>query len=116
MEFHPDEEPVKGVLRRWLEVNGLEHMAWVADAVEQANEKPQLKQDRHAAIGPSYFMKDGLDEAAVERIWKHSVLPYIEERLFVEREGTWRVPSGCPAPVSRQRRPGGPERLWWGQR
>ena len=87
VEFHPDEEPVKGVLRRWLEVNGLEHMAWVADAVEQANEKPQLKQDRHAAIGPSYFMKDGLDEAAVERIWKHSVLPYIEERLFVEREG-----------------------------
>ena len=27
-------------------------------------------------------MKDGLDETAVERIWKHSVLSYIEERLF----------------------------------
>ncbi len=87
MEFHPDEEPVKGVLRRWLEANGLDHMAWVADAVELANDKPQLKQDRHAAIGPSYFMKSGLDEADVKRIWKHSVLPYIEERLFVDREG-----------------------------
>ena len=87
VEFHPDEEPVKGVLRRWLGANGLDHMAWVADAVKRANEKPQLKQDRHAAIGPSYFMKPGLDEAAVGRIWKHSVLPYIEERLFVEGEG-----------------------------
>ena len=27
-------------------------------------------------------MKQGLNEAKVERIWKHSVLPYIEERRF----------------------------------
>ena len=33
-------------------------------------------------FGPSYFMKQELDEAKVERIWKHSVLPYIEERRF----------------------------------
>ena len=44
------------------------------------NEK--LKDDRHAAIGPSYFMKEDLDKEAVERIWKHSVVPYIEECLF----------------------------------
>ena len=44
--------------------------------------KRKSKDDRHAAIGPSYFMKEGLDDAAVERIWKHSVLPYIEERRF----------------------------------
>ncbi len=80
VEFHPDEEPVKGVLRRWLDANELGHMAWLADVVDRANEK--LKDDRHAAIGPSYFMKNGLDDAAVERIWKHSVLPYIEERRF----------------------------------
>ena len=61
-------------------------MDWVADLVEKVNEK--LKDDRHAAIGPSYFMKEGLDEAAVERIWKHSVLPYIEERRFGGEEGT----------------------------
>ena len=41
-----------------------------------------LEDDRHAAIGPSYFMKDGLDDAMVKRIWEHSVLPYIEERRF----------------------------------
>ncbi len=87
VEFHPDQKPVKCVLGCWLEANGLDHVAWVADVVKLANEKLQVKQDRHAAIGPSYFMKPGLDEAAVERIWKHSVLPYIEERLFVEGEG-----------------------------
>ena len=79
VEFHPDEEPVKGVLRRWLESNHPE-MTWVADVVEEANKL--LETDRHAAIGPSYFMKDELDEDMVERIWKHSVLPYIEERRF----------------------------------
>ena len=83
VEFRPDSEPIKGVLRRWLRVKA-PGMGWVADVVERANEL--LRADRHAAIGPSYFMKDGLDEGAVERIWKHSVLPYIEERLFGESD------------------------------
>ena len=79
VEFHPDEEPVKSVLREWLSANA-PGMEWVADVVDAANEK--LSDDRHAAIGPSYFMKPDLDEDTVKRIWKHSVLPYIEERLF----------------------------------
>ena len=79
VEFHPDDEPVKGVLRRWLAVNA-PGMEWVPDVFERANKL--LEDDRHAAIGPSYFMKQGLNEAKVERIWKHSVLPYIEERRF----------------------------------
>ena len=83
VEFHPDEEPVKGVLRRWL-LDKSPDMEWVADVVEQANE--HLREDRHAAIGPSYFMKENLDEDMVERIWKHSVLPYIEERLYGQQE------------------------------
>ena len=79
VEFHPDDEPVKGVLRRWLQANHPD-MEWVADVVECANDL--LKDDRHAAIGPSYFIKDGLNDDKVKRIWKHSVLPYIEERRF----------------------------------
>ena len=79
VEFHPDDEPVKDVLRLWLEENDLD-MEWLADVVKLANEK--MKGDRHAAIGPSYFMKEGLDETAVRRIWKHSVRPYIEERRY----------------------------------
>ena len=83
VEFHPDSEPVKGVLRRWLESNH-PGMDWVADVVEEANRL--LESDRHAAIGPSYFMRDRLDYSIVNRIWKHSVLPYIEERLFGESD------------------------------
>ena len=79
MDFHPDEEPIRGVLRRWLQAKH-PNMEWVANVVERANEL--LKDDRHAAIGPSYFMNDRLDDELVDRIWKHSVLPYIEERRF----------------------------------
>ena len=85
MKFHPDDEPIKGLLRRYLrERKKFRDMEWVADLVELANKK--LKVDRHAAIGPSYFMKDSLDDVAVERIWKHSVLPYVEELLFGQDE------------------------------
>ena len=84
IEFHPDDEPVKGVLGRWLEKQGLQEMTWVADVVEKANEL--LQDDKHAAIGPSYFMKECLDKKIVERIWKHSVIPYIEERIFGDED------------------------------
>ena len=79
-EFHPDDAPIKDLLRHWLTKQGATEFAWVADVVDVANE--QLRDDRHAAIGPSHFMKPNLSEIDVERIWRHSVLPYIEERLF----------------------------------
>ena len=79
VEFHPDIEPVKDVLGRWLDKHS-SGMKGVAKIVQKANEL--LKEDKHAAIGPSYFMKDSLNRTMVERIWKHSVIPYIEERLF----------------------------------
>ena len=84
VEFHPDKYPIAGLLRRWLEKNGLSQMAWVADVMDSANRK--LSDDPHAAIGPSYFMRENLDDAKVERAWEHGVLPYIEERLFGESE------------------------------
>ena len=89
VDFTIAEEPIKGLLGRWLGANGLGHMNWVADVVARANE--QLN-DLHAAIGPSHFMRrdsggnPSLNDADVERIWKHNVLPYLEERLFGERD------------------------------
>ncbi len=83
VEFHPDDEPVKGVLRRYLGEKAPD-MEWVADVVERAN--VQLQKDRDAAIGPSYFMKDNLTEESVQRIWKHNVLPYIKELLYGRNE------------------------------
>ncbi len=79
VEFSMSREPVRGLLRRWLEAQGLGRMDWVADVVDRANRRLD---DRHAAIGPSYFMRPDLDGAAIQRIWEHGVLPYIEEHLF----------------------------------
>ena len=88
VEFATDEGPIKRLLRRWLDANELGHMEWVADVIDLANQKLS---DQNAAIGPSYFMKKGkegnpdLNEDEVKRIWKHSILPYIEERRFGDR-------------------------------
>ena len=83
VDFHPDEEPVKSVLRGWLRESAPE-MEWVADVVDIANDG--LQDDRHAAIGPSYFMKEGLNDQAVRRVWRHSVLPYVGERFFGDHD------------------------------
>lgn len=82
VEFHPDKPPVQGLLKRWLDWN-TPHMAWIVDVVNRANEKLN---DRQASIGPSYFMTNDLDDRKVSLIWKHNVLPYIEERLYGEHD------------------------------
>ena len=80
VEFHPTDKEIGSVLRKYLAKNA-PGMGWVAEVVDRANE--QLQQDeRGAAIGPSYFMKENLDEGDVEVRWKHSVMPYIRELLF----------------------------------
>ena len=82
MEFRADESPVKDVLRKWLAANA-PGMGWVADVVDRANERLG---DEDAAIGPSYFMKPGLDEGMARLVWEHNVKPYIAERLHGQRE------------------------------
>ena len=81
VNFHPDKGLIKGLLGHWLNKHRLEKFLWLERVLQKANEKLD---DQHAAIGPSYFMpKDKkLDDERVRRIWKHNVLPYIEERLF----------------------------------
>lgn len=79
VEFRPDEEPVKSVLGKWLSEKA-PRMDWVAEVVDNANAK--LADYPHIAIGPSYFMREGLDAAGVKRIWEHSIRPYLAEGLF----------------------------------
>ena len=81
VEFHPQKEPVDAVLREWLRQNA-PGMEWVADRVDKANGLLEASDASDAAIGPSYFMKKGLDYADVELIWKHSIFPYVKELLF----------------------------------
>ena len=82
VEFHPDKPPIRGLLKRWLDRNARQ-MAWIANVVDRANERLN---DRQATIGPSYFMKEDLDDRKVSLIWEHNVLPYIEERLYGEHD------------------------------
>ena len=82
VEFHPARPPVAGLLRRWLHRNA-PAMQWVAGVVERANEKLD---DSQAAIGPSYFMRPDLDDEQVRLIWKHNILPYIEDQLYGGQE------------------------------
>jgi 5-methylcytosine-specific restriction enzyme B len=79
--FYPDQAPISGLLRNWLKATNPE-MDWVADLVEGAN----AKLDHHLQIGPSHFMRRDLDENWVRRIWKYTVLPYIEEQFFDDHE------------------------------
>jgi 5-methylcytosine-specific restriction protein B len=80
--FFPDQPPIAGLLRRWLEQKHPE-MAYVADVVDKAN---GLLPDRHLQIGPSHFMTPRLSEEWLRKIWRGSVLPYIEEQFFDEPE------------------------------
>lgn len=76
--FFPDKPPIAGLLRRWLQRNRPE-MIWVADVVERANAELA---DRNGAIGPSFFLVPDLDESRLGLIWKHEIMPYLEDHFF----------------------------------
>ncbi len=78
--FFPDELPIEGLLRRWLQRHKPDFL-WIADVVDRANEELG---ERHLAIGPSHFMRSDLDDEWVELVWEHSVLPYLAEQFFGE--------------------------------
>lgn len=74
----PGEYPVNGLLRQYLQKN-TPQMLWVADLLDEANARLG---DRNASIGPSHFMRKDLDDAILRRIWRHSVLPSLEEHFY----------------------------------
>lgn len=80
--FFPDEEPINGLLERWLQ-RERPQMVWVANLVDRAN---KLLGDRHGAIGPSHFMRPELDDKWLALIWKHAIMPYLAEQFFGEEE------------------------------
>lgn len=82
VEFHPERPPINALLKEWLAEHSPE-MQWVAALVDRANE---MLDNKEAAVGPSYFMKQNLSDNLVEMTWEHSVLPYIEEQLYGERD------------------------------
>ncbi len=84
--FFPHEEPHNAVLAGWLEDNNSDAL-WVAGLVEHVNARLiDLLGGPHLQIGPSYFFDETLDEAKVRRIWRYSILPFIEDQLWGQTE------------------------------
>jgi 5-methylcytosine-specific restriction protein B len=75
--------PDPGILRSYLEGSDQMDMAWVADLLELLNS--QLVTDGvewHLHIGHSHFMKPTIDMTSLQLIWRHSILPTLEEYFY----------------------------------
>jgi 5-methylcytosine-specific restriction protein B len=76
----PGADPIKDVLPRWLEVQGLPGEA--AQLLRALNETIN---DEDFAIGPSYLMTKRVAESGgLERIWKTAIIPLLAEHYFGE--------------------------------
>ena len=80
----PQEEPTRGLLRRWSTRHGLPSIG--ADLLDELNERLD---DPDFRIGPSYFMRrtdpEALSPDRLERIWNADILPLLQEHFF----GQW---------------------------
>ncbi|KFU75796.1 5-methylcytosine-specific restriction enzyme B [Amycolatopsis lurida] len=81
VELHPDDIPVRDLLRRWLAVRG-----------KTGDDRPGLlaalnaeigDEDRDFKIGPAYLMTPDAERAdGLRRIWEFSILPLLEEHYY----------------------------------
>ena len=85
VHFSPNEEPIEGLLQRWLEKHG--ELTWVGELVAHVNyELEEELGGSHLLLGPSHFMKRDLDKEAVRRIWEYDIKPSIEDQFFGDRD------------------------------
>ena len=83
--FFPNRWPIEGLLERWLTANG--GPSWVGELVAQVNDELERELGGpHLLLGPSHFMKKGLDEKTMGRIWKYNIEPFIEDQFFGDRD------------------------------
>ena len=84
VELTPDIEgknPVSNVLREWtLRNNELEILPDLVDAVN--GKLRSALGGEHLSLGPSYFMKPGIDEKMLRRIWRFQIEPLIADLFF----------------------------------
>jgi 5-methylcytosine-specific restriction protein B len=81
VEMHPRQEPVAGLLRRWLAKHGYGDQP--ARLLEALNERLD---DRQYAIGPSYLMSPTVHTRpdGLERVWRTEIMPLLEELHYGE--------------------------------
>lgn len=75
-------EPDAGLLKAWLK-REVPDMAGAAELLEKLNEELGKENvDANLRIGHSHFMQPGLDETMLRRIWRHSIMPTLEEYFY----------------------------------
>ncbi|MFG3420589.1 McrB family protein [Micromonospora sp. NPDC048063] len=81
VELHPTKPPVSGLLRRWLDREGLS-----SDAPALLDALNARLADSDYAIGPSYFMRESVHAKpeGLHRVWRHDILPMLVEHHYAD--------------------------------
>jgi 5-methylcytosine-specific restriction protein B len=75
--FMPTEKEVGAVLRGWLDRHGLDdEPARLLDELNARISKDEV------AIGPSYLMTRDGSAPHLERVWRHAIMPLLEEHYY----------------------------------
>ncbi|MGY1690368.1 McrB family protein [Geodermatophilus sp. SYSU D01105] len=78
VELHPDGEPVRSLLPRWLEREG-----WPAERADLLRALNERLDERDFKVGPSYLMKADADRPeGLQRVWRYSILPLLVEQYY----------------------------------
>ncbi len=79
--LHPDEEPTRDLLPRWLAREGLAHTSDdVPGLLRTLNARIE---DKDFRIGPSYLMRESVyADGGLERAWRTAILPLLEEHHY----------------------------------
>ena len=84
IEFSPNRAPISGLLESWLNHHDLSDEP--ARMLEELNRR--LDDDDYA-IGPSYLMNEDVkSQTGLERIWKYSIMPLLEEHFYGQKGAT----------------------------
>ncbi|WP_422755292.1 AAA family ATPase [Micromonospora sp. WMMD708] len=81
VELHPTKPPVAGLLRRWLDREGLD-----SDAPELLDALNGRLEDADYAVGPSHFMRESVHTRpdGLDRVWRHDILPLLVEHHYAD--------------------------------
>ena len=80
--FFPNDGAMEGLLGRWYGEHAKSSARWIADLVAFVNDELIEDLGGHLQIGPSHFMREGLDEEGLRRVWTYNIYPFIEDQLF----------------------------------
>lgn len=80
VSLHPDEEPTRDLLGRWLEREGRQDEP--AQLLAELNRRID---DSDFKVGPSYLMRPAAHQGdGLERVWRTAILPLLEEHHYGE--------------------------------